>query len=61
MDPSYISFKEIYIDQDKSFTADFTKENEIEEVLFNKENKYGVTGLTINSILPDEKIENRKC
>ena len=23
---------------------------------FNKENEYGVTGLTINSILPDEKI-----
>ena len=56
MDPSYIYFKEINIDQDKSFTADFSKENEIEEVLFNKENEYGVTGLTINSILPDEKI-----
>ena len=56
MDPSYIYFKEINIDQDKSFTADFSKEHEKEEVLFNKENEYGVTGLTINSILPDEKI-----
>ena len=56
MDPSYIYFKEIDIDQDKSFTADFSKENEVEEVLFNKEDEYGVTGLTINSILPDEKI-----
>ena len=56
MDPSYIYFKEINIDQDNFFTADFSKENEIEEVLFNKENEYGVTGLTINSILPDEKI-----
>ena len=36
MDPSYIYFKEIDIDQDKSFTADFSKENEVEEVLFNK-------------------------
>ena len=44
MDPSYIYFKEIDIDQDKSFTADFSKENEIEEVLFNKENEYGITG-----------------
>ena len=63
MDPSYIYFKEINIDQDKSFTADFSKENEIEEVLFNKENEYGVTGLTINSILADKKllkIENVK-
>ena len=56
MDPSYIYIKEINIDQDKSFTADFSKENEIEEVLFNKENEYRVTGLTINSILPDGKI-----
>ena len=56
MDPSYIYFKEIDIHQDNSFTADFSKENEIEEVSFNKENEYRVTGLTINSILPDEKI-----
>ena len=56
MDWSYIYFKKINIDQDKSFTADFSQENEQEEVLFNKENEYGVTGLTINSILPDEKI-----
>ena len=56
MDPSYIYFKEINIDQDNSFTAEFSKENEMEEVLFNKENEYGVTGLSINSILSDEKI-----
>ena len=56
MDSSYIYFKGINIDQDKSFTADFSEENEIEEVLFNKKNEYGITGLTINSILPDEKI-----
>ena len=63
MDPSYIYFKEIDIDQDKSFTADFSKENEVEEVLFNKKDQYGVSGLTINSMLPDEKnlkIENVK-
>ena len=63
MDPSYIYFKDINIDQDNSFTADFSKENEIEQVLFNKENEYGITGLTINSTLPDEKIlkiENAK-
>ena len=63
MDPSYIYFKEINIDQDKSFTADFSQENEIEEDLLNKENEYGITGLTINSILSDKKnlkIENVK-
>ena len=56
MDVSFIYFKEIDIDQDQTFTADFSKENEIYKVLFSKVNEYGVTGLTINTILPDEKI-----
>ena len=56
MDPSYIYYKDINIGQEKAFTADFSKENEIEEALLNKENEYGITGLTINSTLPDEKI-----
>ena len=63
MDPTYIYFKEINIDQDKTITANFSKENEIEKVVFNKENEYGVTGLQINAVLPDEKIlktENKK-
>ena len=56
MDVSFIYVKEIDIDQDQTFTADFSKENEIYKVLFSKVNEYGVTGLTINTILPDEKI-----
>ena len=63
MDPSYIYFKEIKIDQDNTFTANFSEENEIENVKFNKENEYGITGLTINADLPDKKIlkiENEK-
>ena len=53
MDPSYIYFKEIKIDQDKTFTTSLSKDNDIEKVVFNKENEYGVTGLNINSVLPD--------
>ena len=56
MDPSYIYFKEIKIDQDKTFTTSLSKDNDIEKVAFNKENEYGVTGLNISSVLPDEKI-----
>ena len=56
MDPSYIYFQEIDIDQDSIFTADFSKKNEIEDVAFDKENEYAVTSLTINSISPTEKI-----
>ena len=63
MDPSYIYFKEIKIDPNNTFTANFSEENEIENVKFNKENIYGITGLNINADLPDKKIlkiENEK-
>ena len=63
MNPAYIYFKEIDIDQNETFTADFSKKNEIENVVFNKENEYGITGLNINSIISDSeilKIENEK-
>ena len=63
MNPLHIYFKKIDIDQDNTFTANFSKENEIENVIFDKENEYGITGLNINSILSDEnlvKIENVK-
>ena len=63
MDPSYIYFKEIKVDQDNTFTANFSEENETENVKFNKENEYGITGLTIKADLPDKKIlkiENEK-
>ena len=56
MNPSHIYFKEIDIDQDNTFTDNFAKENEIENVIFNKENEYGITVLNINSILSDEKL-----
>ena len=63
MDPSYIYFNEIDINQDNTFTANLSKENEIEKVVFNKKNEYGVSGLNINVDLPDEKIlklDNKK-
>ena len=63
MDPSYICFNEIDINQDNTFTANLLKDNEIEKIVFNKENEYGVSGLNINVDLPDEKIlkiDNKK-
>ena len=63
MDPSYIYFNEIDINQDNPFTANLSKENEIEKVVFNKKNEYGVSGLNIIVDLPDEKIlklDNKK-
>ena len=63
MNPSHIFFKQLDIDQDNTFTADITKENEIENVAFSADSEYAITGLTINSILSDcelLKIENVK-
>ena len=63
MNPAYIYLKEKDIDQNETFTTDFSKKNEIENVVFSKENEYGITGLNINSIISDSeilKIENEK-
>lgn len=56
MNPSYVYFKDLDIDQDKTFTLNFSKENEIENVIFDKEHEYAITGLKINAELPDENL-----
>ena len=63
MNPVHIYFKEIDIDQDQTFTINFTKENEIENVLFDGQNEYGVSRMNIKPMLNNEKIikiENKK-
>ena len=63
MNPAYTYFKEIDIDQNETFTAGFSKKNEIGNVVFNTENEYRITGLNINSTVSDSeilKIENEK-
>ena len=63
MNPDHIYFKEIDIDQSQSFTINFSKEKEIENVLFDGQNEYGVSTMNIKPVLKDEKIikvENKK-
>ena len=60
MNPSYIYFKEIDVDQDQTFTVNFSKKNEIKNAVFDKDNEYAVTGLKINAELPDKKILKNK-
>ena len=60
MNPSHIFFKETEIDQDNVFTANIGKENEIENVVFNKDTEYAITILNINSILSDSKLLKRE-
>ena len=56
MNPDHIYFKEIDIDQSQSFTINFSKEKEIENVLFDGQNEYGVSTMNIKPVLKDEKI-----
>ena len=56
MNPVHIYFKEIGIDQNESFTINFAKENEIENISFDGQIKYGVSRMNIRPVLKDEKI-----
>ena len=56
MNPSHIYFKDLDINDDKTFTLNFAKENEIENVIFDKNHEYAVTSLKIKANLPDSKI-----
>ena len=48
MNPFYFYFKELGIDRDNVFHRNFSKENEIEEVVLDKDYKYVITGLNLN-------------
>ena len=48
MEPSYIFYKELPIDENNIFEANISEKNEAENVLFKKSNKYTITGLSIN-------------
>ena len=52
MNPSHIYFKDLDINDDKTFTLNFAKENEIENVIFDKNHEYAVTSLKIKANLP---------
>ena len=63
MDPVQIFFKELEIDQDNTFTANVSQENEVENVIFNTDKEYAVTGMVIKPDIADSelvKIENTK-
>ena len=63
MDPLHIFFNELEIDQDNTFTANVSQENEVENVVFNTDKEYVVTGMVIKRDIADFellKIENTK-
>ena len=56
MNPAYIYFKELDIDKDNNFTLNFSKDNQIGNVIFDKEYEYVITGLKINVKLPEGQV-----
>ena len=63
MNPLHIFFKELEIDQDNTFTANVSQENEVENVIFNTDKEYAVTGMVTKPDIVDSelvKIENTK-
>ena len=63
MDPVHIFFNELEIHQGNTFTADVLQEIEVENVIFNRDKEYTVTGRVIKPDIADcelVKIENTK-
>ena len=63
MNPLYIYFKELDIDNENMFSLNFSKENEIENVFLDKDFEYAITGLNLNVKIPEDqviKIEDEK-
>ena len=56
MDIAHIFFKELELEQDNIFTANFKRENETKNVIFSKDIECAITGLSINSIISNEKL-----
>ena len=56
MSPSYIYFKELDIDSEHTFNLNFSKENEIDAVLFDKDYEYAITGLNLNVKIPEDRL-----
>ena len=47
MELIYIFYNELEIDTNNVFTANISQENKVENVLFDKNKEYTVTGITI--------------
>ena len=60
MDPVHISFKELEIDHNNTFTANVSQVNEVENVLFNKNKEYAITGMTIKPDIVDSDSKSNE-
>ena len=56
MEPIHTFYSELEIDSNNVFTANISLENEVENVLFDKNKEYAVTGMTIKPELVDSEL-----
>ena len=56
MEPIHIFYNELEIDSNNVFTANISQENEVENVLFDKNKEYAVTGMAIKPELVDSEL-----
>ena len=56
MEPVHIFYNELKIEGNNIFTANISQENEVENVLFNKNKEYAITGMTIKLDIVDSDI-----
>ena len=56
MDPVHTFFNELEIDQDNTFTANVSQENEVENVIFNTDKEYAVNGMVIKPDIADSEL-----
>ena len=56
MDPVHLFFNELEIDKDNTFTSNISKENEVENVLFNTDKEDAVTGMIIKPDIVDSEL-----
>ena len=63
MEPIHIFYNEIETDNNNVFTANNSQENEVENVLFDKNKEYAITGMTVKPEIVDSelvKVKNTK-
>ena len=58
MEPIHIFYNKLEIDGNNIFTVDISKEYEVENVLFNKNKEYAVTGMRIKPKIVDSELVN---
>ena len=56
MEPIHIFYNKLEIDGNNIFTADISKENKVENVLFNKNKEYAVPRMTIKPEIVDSEL-----